>query len=202
MQQTGERHNNDQTLLNAHREGDGQAFALLVRQHGPMLMGYLTRMCRDNRQAEDCFQETFLRVHTAAASFSGTGSFKAWLYTIASNVVMDLRRKQLRRPTLVSSATEAFDDDCPEPVLMEPADTHPGPVETIARRELRACVLAALEQLPHGQRAALVMSYYQGLSYRQIGEVMHCSVSTVKTQVFRALKRLATLLPDVDKARL
>ncbi len=201
MQQTGERYNEDKNLLDAHRKGDGQAFALLVRRHGPMLMGYLTRMCRDGRQAEDCFQETFLRVHTAAASFNGQGSFKAWLYTIATNVVMDLRRKQLRRPTLVSATVED-ENDCSDLAVLEPADTHPGPAEAVANRELRDCVLAALEQLPHGQRAALVMSYYQGLSYRQIGEIMQCSVGTVKTQVFRAVKRLATLLPDVDKARL
>lgn len=174
----------DELLLEAYREGDETAFPELLRRYKGPLFGYLMRMARNREIAEDLFQETFLRVHEKAHTFRSGAKFKGWVYTIATRIAIDQQRYSKRRPQL-----QLVENEAPIP------STDRDPAEETAQSELRETVKSAVDELPPKQRAALVLSYYQGHSYPEVAEIMGCSLSSVKTHMSRALKRLATQLP-------
>ncbi|MCP4712036.1 MAG: sigma-70 family RNA polymerase sigma factor [Planctomycetes bacterium] len=189
----------DENLLDAHQRGDTTAFEEIVRRYGDRLLGYLRRMSRDQQQAEDYFQETFRRVHEKARTFEGRSSFKSWLYRIAGNVALDGMRKVNREPQMTSLTTNREDHN-PEYLEVSRAVASPrrdNPYEAAVRTEQAGQVQLAIEQLPERQRATLVLAYYQGLSYREVSQGLGCSLGTVKTQMYRALRALADKLPDV-----
>ena len=175
----------DELLMEAYRDGDQSAFPPLVHRYKNLLYGYLMRMVNNSELAEDCFQETFLRVHRKAHTYRSGAKFKSWLYTIATRIAIDRLRRSNRHPQ-----TDSIEET--EPVQTDAHD----PAEDAARNELRTVVQTAIETLPPKQRVALVLTYYQGHSYPEVAEIMGCSLGTVKTHMSRALKKLATLLPQ------
>jgi RNA polymerase sigma-70 factor (ECF subfamily) len=185
----------DENLIAAHLQGDPTAFRELVCRHGDGVLGYLCHMTGNRDQAEDLFQETFKRVHEKAHTFRG-GGFKSWLFTIATRVTIDGVRRRKRQP-IVSLDQET---DCGEEngsQLAGVADENAAnPAEEMVRQEQKEQVRQAIESLPSGQQAALVLAYYQQLSYREVAQVLGCSVGAVKTQMSRALATLAQRLPD------
>ena len=165
--------NTDKSLIDAHLEGDTSAFGELVRRYGDSLLGYLIRMTGSIEQAEDLFQETFKRVHEKADTFRGS-RIKSWLFAIATNVAIDGFRRS-RRLQVTSLNQKAI------------------------MTERKEQVRQALELLPARQRATLVLAYFQQLSYPDVARVLGCSIGTVKTQMYRALKTLAQRLPDISE---
>ncbi len=191
--------NTDKSLLNAHRQGDATAFAELVRRYGSSLLGYLMRMSGNREQAEDIFQETFKRVHEKAYTLRGE-QFKPWLFTIATRVAINglRRRKQLQLVSL-NQKVDCADGQCEELGTVAVADTSCEPSQEAVRAEQKEQVRLAIESLPDRQRATLVLAYYEQLSYKEVAEVLGCSVGTVKTQMYRALKKLSQILPDISE---
>jgi len=185
----------DENLIAAHLKGDPTAFRELVCRHGDGVLGYLCHMTGNRDQAEDLFQETFKRVHEKAHTFRGEG-FKSWLFTIATRVTIDGARRRKRR-VAVSLNQERDCDETGDSQLATVADEKAtDPADEMVRQEQKEQVRRAIESLPTGQRATLVLAYYQQLSYREVAEVLGCSVGTVKTQMSRALATLAQRLPD------
>jgi RNA polymerase sigma-70 factor (ECF subfamily) len=184
----------DESLVAAHLRGDPAAFRELVRRYGDGVLGYLFRMTGSRDQAEDLFQETFKRVHEKARTFRG-GSFKSWLYTIATRAAIDSARRR-KRTAMISLNRDTDCDDDPSPLEAAAAPDAADPVDELVRQEQKEQVRQAIESLPVGQRAALVLAYYQQLSYREVAEALGCSVGAVKTQMSRALAKLARRLPD------
>lgn len=188
--------NTDKSLISAHLQGDVTAFGELVRRYGAGVFGYLMRMSNSREQAEDFFQETFKRVHVKAHTFRGN-RFRPWLFTIATRVALDgFRRRRLRFISL-NQKTNCADGQCEELGAAMVADKSPEPSEEAIKAEQARQVREAVESLPTKQRATLVLAYYQQLSYPEVAEVMGCSVGTVKTQMYSALRTLARKLPDV-----
>lgn len=189
--------NTDKSLLEAHCRGDSTAFSELVRRYGDSILGYLRRMSGNHHQAEDLFQETFKRVHEKAHTFRGS-QFKSWLFTIATNVAIDgLRRHRRMRIVSLNQRLDCTDQDSEEMGAVALADDSCEPSQEAARAEQTELVRNAIDSLPARQRATLVLAYYQQLSYPEVAKVMGCSLGTVKTQMYRALRTLAQKLPDV-----
>ncbi len=184
----------DESLVAAHLRGDPAAFRELVRRYGDGVLGYLFRMTGNRDQAEDLFQETFQRVHEKAHTYRG-GSFKSWLFTIATRAAIDTVRRRKRTPTLSLNRDTDCEDD-PSPLETVVAPDAADPAEELVREEQREQVRRAIASLPVGQRAALVLAYYQQLSYQEVAQTLGCSVGSVKTQMSRALAKLAQRLPD------
>jgi RNA polymerase sigma-70 factor (ECF subfamily) len=184
----------DESLVAAHLRGDPAAFRELVRRYGDGVLGYLFRMTGNRDQAEDLFQETFKKVHEKARTFRG-GSFKSWLFTIATRVTIDTARRR-KRPATISLNRSIDCDDDPLPLETVVSQAAADPVDEVVREEQKEQVRRAIESLPVGQRAALVLAYYQQLSYQEVAEALGCSVGSVKTQMSRALAKLARKLPD------
>jgi len=190
--------NTDRSLIDAHCQGDPRAFAELVRRYGDSLLGYLTRMSGNREQAEDFFQETFKRVHEKAHTLR-SNQFKSWLFTIATRVAMDgLRRRRRLRAISLNQKFDCNDDNSEDLGAVAVTDDRCNPSEEVIKTEQKEQVRQAIGALPSEQRATLVLAYYQQLSYREVAEVLGCSIGTVKTQMYRALKTLAPRLPDIS----
>jgi len=187
----------DKSLIEAHRQGDQAAFSELVRRYGDSVLWYLIRMSPNREQAEDLFQETFKRVHEKAHTFRGP-QFKGWLFKIATHVALDGIRRGKRIKTI--SLNRQLDCDNPNSEQLGAvalADNSCNPSEQTMKAEQREQVKRAIELLPARQRATLILAYYQQLSYPDVAKVLGCSVGTVKTQMFRALRTLADNLPEI-----
>ena len=186
----------DRNLMDAYLAGDKGAFEVLVRRHGATVLGYLVKMTHNQDHAEDLFQDTFQKVHVHATSFRGD-DLKPWLLKIATNAAIGRWRTEQKHLALSLSTSFGCNDGshCPTLESTLAAET-PGPDEEMELDEQRRTVREALQKLPENQRAALILSYYHKLTYQQIADSLDCSINTVKTHVFRALKKMATLLPN------
>jgi len=158
---------------------------------------HLTQMCGHREQAEDFFQETFKRVHEKAHTFRGD-RLRPWLLTIATRVAMSNLRKDkwMRAISLDHKRDDANPDHSRRGSVAVPDDSS-NPLDEAVNAEQRQQVRTAIAHLPLRQRATLILAYYRQLSYPEVAEVMGCSVGTVKTQMYRALKTLMRRLPDV-----
>ena len=185
----------DESLLAAHLRGDPAAFRELLLRYGDSVLGYLCRMTGNRDQAEDLFQETFKRVHEKGHTFRGP-RLKSWLFTIATRVAIDAGRRRKRANVVsLNRPVDCGPEDGAELGATMVADDAPDPADELVREERAQQVREAIAALPAKQRATLVLAYYQQLSYREVAQVMNCSVGTVKTQMSRALARLAQRLP-------
>lgn len=188
--------NTDKSLIEAHCKGDANAFGELVRRYGDGVLGYLIRMTGNREQAEDIFQETFKRVHQKSHTLQSS-EFKSWLFKIATNAALDGLRKKIK----VSSREKKInfvDCDGGKNAEVLAADNSHNPSVELEKAEQVQQVRQAVESLPNRQRATLVLAYYQQLSYREVAMVLGCSVGTVKTQMYRALRTLAQKLPEIE----
>lgn len=189
----------DEVLIADHQNGEPTAFAELVRRYGDALLGYLGRISANRDEAEDLFQETFRRVHQNARSYKGQGKFRAWLYAIATNVARDGLRKTKRQGTMISlnqhNEQSCRDGNCEtdQPAAQERSAD---PRQAVTLEEQKLQVRNAIDRLPERQRNTLILTYYQGLSYSEAAEVLGCSVGTVKSQMYRAVRTLAHYLPE------
>jgi RNA polymerase sigma-70 factor (ECF subfamily) len=190
--------NADKSLIDAHLEGDREAFAELVRRHGGIVLGYLRKMTGRPELAEDLFQETFKRVHEKAHTLRGS-RFRPWLFKIATNVALDgIRRGSRSRMVSLDQEFGCAGNGNPRRDAAVAAADCCEPSQEAILAEQRRQVRQAIELLPKRQRATLVLAYYQQLSYREVAEVMGCTIGTVKIQMYRALRKLAQKLPDVS----
>ncbi len=159
-----------------------QTFESLVEEYSTEIFAYLWRLMGEVTSAEDCLQETFLRAFRAYARFEPHGSVRAWLYKIATNVA----RTQRRRDSRLVNQEIAFD------VERIPGDF--SILDEIEKRETLAAVAAAVKQLPHKQRTALLLRKYQGLSYAEISASLGGTEDAARANVYQALKRLRAIL--------
>jgi len=187
----------DKSLIDAHLQGDPTAFGELIRRYGDSVLGYLMRMSGNREQAEDFFQETFKRVHEKAHTLRGN-QFKPWLFQIATRVAIDgLRKRRRLRIISLNQKLDCADKETEELGAVALADDSYEPSGEAIKAEQAEQVQQAIQSLPAKQRATLVLAYYQQLRYAEVAAVLGCSIGTVKTQMYRALRTLAQRLPNI-----
>jgi RNA polymerase sigma-70 factor (ECF subfamily) len=180
----------EKALITAARRGDTHSFNQLVSQYQDMVYNVAYRILGDDQAAADASQETFLSAYQAMGKFKG-GSFKAWLLRIATNACYDQLRLQKRRPT--SSLEAIYTDTDPSSHFVNGRES---PEEHALRDELGQTLQRGIATLPPEQRATLVLSDVQGLSYSEIAQATGTSVGTVKSRLSRARARLRDFLLD------
>lgn len=178
----------EQALVAAARRGDAQAFNKLILAYQSLVYNVAYRMLHDEDAAADAAQETFISAYHALASFRG-GSFKAWLLRIVVNACYDQLRLAKRRPT--SSLDDMLVDPDHSDVLAEDAET---PEEYALRQDLSRAIQIGLDTLPADQRAIVVLSDVQELSYEEIAQATGISLGTVKSRLSRGRARLRDYL--------
>lgn len=184
----------DAALMLRLAAGDEACFTVLAEKYHRPMIHFLFRMVHNEAVAEELAQEVFLRVYRSRESYRAEAKFSTWLYRIATNLAVNYARDTRRE----RGAQTVYLDDPDEETGTRPdvADERPNVEQRLMRRERMAAIRAQVMVLPERQRAAVLMHKYQGLDYRQIGEVLKLSESATKSLLFRAYQTLREKLKD------
>jgi len=169
------------------QNGSAEAFATVVERYEKPIFSFLYKLTYrsvNREEIEDLVQEVFLKAYYSIRTFDAARrvKFSTWLYTIARNHFISFWRKQ-------SGDVRVVEDDISE--LHSVADPKSRvPRDEVLDKELSEKVAEAIAQLPEKQKSALLLQYYEGLSYEEIAEIMNCSVGTVKSRLARAREKL------------
>jgi len=183
--------NSDETLFLASREQhDSEAVGELVRRYERPLFGYLVRRTGNYSLAEELFQTTFQRVIERCDQFIVGRSFRAWLYSIASHLAIDAHRHSGRQRSAEVSNGDQREDSHQGTLLDLVTDREPAPPERLEADETRRILATAVEKLPDDRRHVVQLAYYQGLTHREVAEVLDIPLGTVKSRLHKALLEL------------
>lgn len=173
------------------RTGDQGAFEELVERHKQKAYRIAFDFSRDREEAKDLSQEAFLRAYTHLDNFDGRSAFYTWFYRILVNVCLDYKRRKQR--TTLEEFNEAVENQMePSHASQRPAS----PDQHVMAKQLSRKVGAALEALPAKQRTAFILKNHQGLSIKEIAEMMQTAEGTVKVHLHRAVTALRQTLAE------
>lgn len=183
-------------LIEAAQRGDQGAFGELVRLYDRRVLRIALRILRSPDEAQDAYQEAFLKVYRKLDSFRFQCRFHTWLYRIATNVCLDhLRRRKARPEFTLLEAPEAGGPSLADTVRdRSPAHS---PERALDNREKAGRIAQALELLSDRERMVFTLRHYEGMRLRAIGEACSMSEESAKQCLFRATKKLRKELHDV-----
>jgi RNA polymerase sigma-70 factor (ECF subfamily) len=180
----------DEDLIRRARAGDRAAFELLVHRHDRHVLLIAARYAGTVEDAEDIYQEVFLRVWRALPDFRFQSEFRTWVHRITVNVCLSFRsRRALPPPRTVS--TEGDEED-----PGEIPDTEELPDTRAITADLSRSVQRAMECLSPKQRIAFSLRHHEGYKIKEIAALMNCREGTVKRYLFAATRRLRRELQD------
>ncbi|AKU24598.1 RNA polymerase sigma factor RpoE [Massilia sp. NR 4-1] len=186
----------DQLLVERVQAGDRQAFDMLVARHQRRLMRLISRILRDQNEAEDVVQESFIKAYRGLRHFRGDSAFYTWLYRIGINTAKNFLLSQGRRAPLAGEAA-LLSAENGEGEHLRDINT---PESMLASKQIAATVNEAMDALPLELRTAIVLREIEGLSYEEISDIMACPIGTVRSRIFRAREAIAARLrPLLDK---
>ena len=186
----------ERRLIEACQRGDREAFRELFDAHKDRVWTVALRFTGDESAAHDVTQQVFLKLFTCISGFRHEANFKTWLYRLVANECMDEFRKR-RRLISFDFFRSGFSDDRDEDrgeVDMKDWRREPIQEESLAQLEISGAVLAAVMQLKPKLRMAILLKYYENLSYEQMAEALGCSMGTVASRLNRGHKALAQRL--------
>ncbi len=186
----------ERRLVEAAQRGDQGAFAELVRQYDHRVLRIALRLLSSREDAQDAYQEAFLKVYRKLHTFRFQCRFHTWLYRITTNVCLDqLRRRRSRREFGVFET----DEQAGRSPLQRAVDTRPAssPEQMLGSGEISQRITTALDKLTDRERVVFVLRHYEGMRLRPIGEACGMSEESAKQCLFRATKKLRKELRDV-----
>ena len=170
----------DEALLRRCADGDRQASALLINRYSPRIMALAQRMTGSREDAEDITQDVFIKIFRQAGNWeSGKAKFSTWVHRVTVNRCYDRLRK--KRETGVDEVPDMVDDAT-------------GPAGQLHARQTADRVKAAIDELPDRQKAALILSHYDGVSNIEAAEILEISVEAVESLLSRARRALRNAL--------
>jgi RNA polymerase sigma-70 factor (ECF subfamily) len=171
----------DEELIRLSQKGDLKAFGGLVERYQKRVFTVAYGLVHDADEAQDLTQESFIRAYHSIKSFRGTARFYTWIYRITVNLCMDHFRKQgVERSHMAADPSMDFNPVTPDLVA--------------AQHEMSRVVHQAIRSLPTDQRAVIILRELEGLSYKEISQIIGSSMGTVMSRLFYARKRLRELL--------
>jgi RNA polymerase sigma-70 factor, ECF subfamily len=187
----------DAVLVHEAQRGDRAAFEELVRHYDQAVLRLALHLTGSEQEAQDIYQDAFLKAYKNIGSFRFECSFYTWIYRIVTNLCLDhLRRKQVRKedaPVAVDAEGQAYD------ILDQVADVRSGanPERDLMRRELGKHISRALEKLSARERMVFELRHYHGMKLRTVGEMLNTTEETAKNTLFRATQKLRGALGPV-----
>lgn len=177
-------------LIQRAQKGDHEAFAVLVDEHQRYVYNLAVRVVKDENEALDLTQETFVRAWTALPNFKGQSQFRTWLYRIVTNLCYN------RLPNLRRSLNDLGDD------VMEdiPESNFNNPVSEFETNETRRHLHQAIDDLDANYKLLITLRYQHELSYDEIASTLNLPLGTVKTGIFRAKEQLRKSLAQLEEA--
>ena len=178
----------ESSLIWRAQRGDHEAFAALVDEHQRYVYNLAFRVVKDENEALDLTQETFVRAWTALPNFRGQSQFRTWLYRIVTNLCYN------RLPHLRRSLNDLGDD-----VMEEiPEVNTKAPAQEFESNETRRHLQRAIENLDENYRLLITLRYQNELSYEEIASTLNLPLGTVKTGIFRAKEQLRKSLVQLE----
>ncbi len=165
----------DEDLMLRVARGDESAFRCLAGRHAAKTFALTRRMLGNDADAEEVVQEAMIRVWVSAPRWRPDAAFRTWLYRVSFNLCLNRQRQKGFAP---------LDEAC------DPADPSPSAAEELERRETDRLVATAIANLPDRQRAAIVLTYYEGLSNAETASVLETTISSVEALLVRAKRML------------
>jgi RNA polymerase sigma-70 factor (ECF subfamily) len=184
----------DAEIMLALSAGNLAAFDVLVQKYRKPIIHFMFRMVHNEAVAEELAQEVFLRVYRSRATYRAEARFSTWLYRIATNLGVNHARDtrhERTAPTVYLDESDAETGTTPDV-----ADQTPSAESSLLRGERMAAIREQVMALPERQRMAVLMHKYDGMDYKQIGEVLRLSESATKSLLFRAYQTLREKLKD------
>jgi RNA polymerase sigma-70 factor (ECF subfamily) len=166
----------ERDLLARISRGDLAAFERLYRLYQPRLTRFLTTLLKRPQLIEEVLDDTMIVVWQSAGNFRGSSKPSTWVFAIAYRKAAKARAR--------------WPEPVEEPAFDERVSEDPLPDEEIHQERLRSALLKAMDQLSADHRAVVDLTYFHGLGYREIAEIVGCPVDTVKTRMFHARRRL------------
>ena len=192
----------DLDLVQRVKNGDREAFNLLVLKYQRKVSRLVGRLVRNPDEADDVGQDAFIKAYRALPQFRGDSAFYTWLYRIAVNTAKNHLVSQGKRPISLSELTSNDPDEESFELPVVTTDNNTPEAELMSRQVAEAVNRAVLA-LPEELRTALSLREIDGLSYEEIAEAMNCPIGTVRSRIFRAreavaaeLRPLLNLSPD------
>jgi RNA polymerase sigma-70 factor (ECF subfamily) len=164
----------DAEMAELCRRGDRAGYERLYREHGPRMKSIAWNMLRNQQDAEDAVQDTFLKVHRSIHTYNGQAAFSTWVYRILVNTCTDTQRGRQRQTEELPADLSARQPDVP----------------------LRVALRRALGQLSERHRMVFLLAESEGFSHAEIAEVMNIPVGTSKGWLFEARRELQRLLSN------
>lgn len=186
----------DDELVDGYLNGDISSFNQILGRYQARLFGYIYHYIGNRQEAEDIFQETFYRVIGNLKFYKKKGYFKAWLFRIAFNICIDHLRK--KRKIRILSMNQQFSNDESEEVSLENmvVSDAPSPAEIANDKEAQKLLREMIGVLSNEQKEVLFLRIYAGLSFKEISQVLGCSINTVLARMQYALKHLRNTLKE------
>jgi RNA polymerase sigma-70 factor, ECF subfamily len=184
----------DAEIMLRVREGDDSGFEYLIQKYHKPMIHFMFRMVHNQAVAEELAQEVFLRVYRSRQSYRAEAKFTTWLYRIATNLGVNHARD-----TKYERAAQNVYLDQPDPetgTTPDVADLTASVEQELVKDERMRAIRQHVLALPERQRNAVLMHKYQGLDYKQIGDVLKLSESATKSLLFRAYQTLRERLKD------
>ena len=186
--------NSDAAVMLRVAAGDEAGFNYLVQKYHRAMIHFLFRMVRNQAVAEELAQEVFLRVYRSRESYRAEAKFTTWLYRIATNLAVNNARDTRHERAAQTLYLDATDEETG--TTPDVADDEPSVEQHLMRDERMAAIRKHVMALPERQRMAVLMHKYQGMDYRQIGDVLKLSESATKSLLFRAYQTLRDKLKE------
>jgi len=177
----------DAELVERLKGGDARALDDLFRRHRDAAYLVAYRLLGNEEDALDVVQESFIHAMRGIQAFRGQSSFRTWFYRIVTHASLDYRRWRTVRATGSLDAEGAVDPEATGP-------THRSAAEEAAANDLREAIDKALANVSEKNRAALILFALEGMSYKEVADVLGISVGTVMSRIFNARQRLRELL--------
>lgn len=181
----------DEQLFEQFIRGDETAFEGLVDRYHKQIYVFLVRFTGRPELADDLTQETFIKVHQAAASFDLDKKFRPWVFAIAANKARDMLRSIGRSLHPVSIEAGRTDEDR-SLIDIIPSDQEV-PEVGLMERERAESVKTAVMTLPENLREVLLLAYYEDMQYKEIAEALGIPLGTVKSRLHKAVNAFGRL---------
>jgi len=182
---------NETELIEQLKQGNETAFKTIVEQWKDMVYNTILGIVQNETEAEDLAQDVFIKVFEKISTFKGDSKFSTWLYRIATTTALDHLRSKKRKKRFGFLQSLGGGNDEKESI---PDFNHPG--VSLDNKERAAVLFKAIESLPENQKTAYTLHKLEGLSYRDVSEVLNTTVSAVESLMSRANQNLRKELEE------
>jgi len=183
----------DDKLVKEICNGNLKAFNILYQKYSSPILNYIYKLTGNTEIAEDIFQETFIRVINNIERYNPLYRFSTWIYTIASNLCFnELKKINKNKILFQESVLNGHEESKHSHIQIQSKEKNP--LERIEILDIQEKIKGAIDQLSETHKMVFIQKFYQELSYKEIAEIMNCSIGTVKSRIHYAVENLRKLL--------